>query len=206
MLLLFLLWSQVSNCWWLCELSSHLSRLPRVGHIPSHRNWFYQDKTSPVISLVREDQSWSLIGGEKLCKDYQCHWHCSFMVPWITSFLPTHFLAAIHGKSYSQTSKLKSKSGPPWPWELGVSLNFCQKMRDFQPVRAAPWLGSVRQSQDDESNHRWFPDNSVHQILIIASWNFVFYGNCWKRGWLVSMRENWLMMGFSVSFNRVINN
>ena len=106
------------------------------------RNWFYQDKTSPVISLVRGDQFWSLVGLLMINHEDQCHWHCSLMVPWITSFLPTHFLAAIHGKSYSQTSKLKSKCGPPWPWEWGVSLNFCQKMRDFQPVWAAPWLGS----------------------------------------------------------------
>ena len=143
MLLLFLLWSQVSNCWWLCELSSHLSRLPRVGHIPSHRNWFYQDKTSPVISLVRGDQSWSLIGGLMLCQDDQCHWHCSLMVPWITSFLPTHFLAAIHGKSPApglRTSHTKFLSLAPLARR--VSLNFCQKMRDFQPVRAAPWPGS----------------------------------------------------------------
>ena len=139
---MFLFWSQVSNCWWLCELSSHLFRLPRVGQIPSHTNWFYQDKTCPLVPLVNQVQLCTLIGSLELDDDDQSRWHCSLIVPWFTSFFLTHFLTAIHGKScpQSRTSRTKiSRSGPPWRW-CELVWTFGRRSRDFQPVQTKPRL------------------------------------------------------------------
>ena len=66
---MFLFWSQVSNCWWLCELSSHLFRLPRVGHIPSQK-----------LVLPRQDQSPPSIG--PLSPVLLSHWRMEAQPVW----------------------------------------------------------------------------------------------------------------------------
>ena len=141
---MFLFWSQVSNCWWLCELSSHLFRLPRVGHIPSQK-----------LVLPRQDQSPPSIG--PLSPVLLSHWRMEAQPVWpaplalffncamVYKFLSNSFPSCNSREiSRSWSENIQNQVSKSGPLARRVSLNFCQKTQGF-PARvdhSASWWGS----------------------------------------------------------------
>ena len=159
---MFLFWSQVSNCWWLCELSSHLFRLPRVGHIPSQK-----------LVLPRQDQSPPPIGSSSPV--LLSHWrteaqpgrpaplalffNCAMVYKFLSNSFPSCNSREI-SRSWSENIQNRvSKSGPPGKAsqpellseDAGISSP-CGPLQGQTKPRLWRWeLG-------------WLPDNSLNII------------------------------------------
>ena len=135
---MFLFWSQVSNCWWLCELSSHLFRLPRVGHIPSQK-----------LVLPRQDQSPPPIGPSSPVLlshrriDTQPWWpvplalffNCAMVYKFLSNSFPSCNSREI-SRSWSENIQSKFLSLAPWQGES--AWTFVRRRRDFQLVWTTP--------------------------------------------------------------------
>ena len=158
---MFLFWSQVSNCWWLCELSSHLFRLPRVGHIPSQK-----------LVLPRQDQSPPPIGPSRPV--LLSHWrseaqpgcpvplalffNCAMVYKFLSNSFPSCNSREI-SRSWSENIQNRvSKSGPPskasqpelLSEDAGISSP-CGPLHGEGQTKPRLWRWELR----------WLPDNSL---------------------------------------------